>query len=414
MPPTVAGDGGPTLVHVGRQPIYDRSGRLAAYELLFRDAADATGATAHDAQATSRVIVSAFTDFGLDQLSGSRSCFINVTREFLIGDLPLPFTAGQAVLEVIETVEVDDRVERGVAALIARGFPIALDDFVWGTSAERLLGRASYVKIDVLGVPPEQIRDTVRRLRQWPKLRLVAERVEEQAQLRAAYELGFDYFQGYLLGRPHVLSRTALSPARASRLRLIVALSARDIDFDEVVALIMADPALSYRLLRATNATAGPASPVASVRDAAVLLGLDMVRQWVVLMLFSDITDATEEQLAATMTRARFCQLLAGRLGLAAETAFTVGLLSSVADLLAQPSAELAAGLPVAEEVEAALTTGAGAYGRVLAAVLAYERQRLLEAADLVGLSEPETLTRTYLSAVGWTTGMVDGLLPTA
>src|SRR6187402_2648266 len=96
------------LIHVGRQPIYDRAGDVFAYELLFRDAAGATMAAKRSAQATSQVMVAAFTEFGLDQLVGSKACFINVTKEFLVGELPVPFGSDQAVLEVVETVEVDD------------------------------------------------------------------------------------------------------------------------------------------------------------------------------------------------------------------------------------------------------------------------------------------------------------------
>ena len=84
------------LVHVGRQGIYDQTGDVVAYELSFRDAADAPRATSRGPYATSRVIISAFTDFGLEQLVGSKACFINVTREFLVGELPVPFDSGSS------------------------------------------------------------------------------------------------------------------------------------------------------------------------------------------------------------------------------------------------------------------------------------------------------------------------------
>src|SRR3954451_5535534 len=105
------------IIHVGRQPIVDREGDTVAYELLFRDAANATRATNRSAQATSQVIVSAFTEFGLKQLVGDRVCFINVTRQFLVGQLPIPFDCEQAVLEIVETIDVDEEVFAGVTRL---------------------------------------------------------------------------------------------------------------------------------------------------------------------------------------------------------------------------------------------------------------------------------------------------------
>ena len=41
---------------------------------------------------------------------GSRTCFINLTREFVVGELALPFGPAQIVLEILETITVDDRV----------------------------------------------------------------------------------------------------------------------------------------------------------------------------------------------------------------------------------------------------------------------------------------------------------------
>jgi EAL and modified HD-GYP domain-containing signal transduction protein len=405
------------MIHVGRQPIYDRTGDVIAYELLFRDAAEAVAASRRSAQATSRVIVAAFTEFGLAQLAGSKACFINVTREFLVGELPIPFDSNQAVLEVVETVEVDDRVREGVAGLVDRGFTIALDDFEWGTSAERLIDRATYVKIDMLQAEPEHLRAAVRRCREQPHLQLIAERLETEEHLQLAIDMGFDFFQGHVLGRPHVVSRVGMSPARMTQLRLIATLSAPSVDFEQVISLIMRDPTLSYRLLHAANSAAsGLRTRVSSVRQAAVLLGPEQVRQWVVLMLFSDLTDATEEQIGTTMTRARFCQLLAERFGLPAEASFTVGLLSSLAEMIAQPSADVVGTLPLDDDIMAALTTGDGRLGRLLGAVHNYERGHVAEAARLLGLPDggAEPLVAAYLAAVGWSNQLVEEILPVA
>ena len=77
------------------------------------------------------MIVRAFTEFGVGELVGDRRCFINTTRSFLVGELPLPFGPEQVVLEVLEMIEVDEEVVNGIAGLVERGYEIALDDFVW-------------------------------------------------------------------------------------------------------------------------------------------------------------------------------------------------------------------------------------------------------------------------------------------
>jgi len=77
------------------------------------------------------------------------------------------------------------------------------------------------------------------------------------------------------------------------------------------------------------------------------------------------------------------CQKLAQRMGLPAEAAFTVGLLSATADLMQRPAAEMAPRLPLGAEVAEALTTGAGPLGEVLSLIHAYE------ASDLPALINP-------------------------
>ena len=397
------------LVHIGRQPIHDRSGAIVAYELLFRGARSAVSATQSDAYATTQVILTAFQEFGLDQIVGDKRCLLNMTREFLVGDLPLPFEPERVVLEVLETVEIDEEVIAGVAALAARGFKIALDDFVWGSGHERLLGLASYVKLDVLGVPLFEVEAALHDVRRYPHIEVLAERIETQEQLDALMDLGFDYFQGHVYARPQTLTAVSVNPSRLRRLELFTALSAADTDIDEVVPIVTADPALSFRVLQATNSAAvGLARKVSSVREAATVLGANRIRQWVVLLMASDVAEASPEQLAGTLTRARLCQLVARHAGAPTDAAFTVGLLSGVADLVAEPIEELVPRLPVTPEIAAALTGGSGRLGAVLQLVRAYESSDL-PALAVSPMSAPE-LARAYLSAVGWSESALAGL----
>jgi len=267
-------------VHVGRQPLYDRAGAVAGYELLFRGEAGAVSASEQGAYATSQVLVSAFTEFGLEHLVADRIGFVNVTREFLVGELPLPFAPGQAVLEVLETVPVDDEVLAGVTALVDRGYQIALDDFQFNNSSARLLDLASYVKIDMLGIPPSILTALAIRCRVYPRLKLVAERVDTEEQLALAHKLGFELFQGYALARPQVLTTVALAPSRLTTLRLLALVNDEDADMTEVATEVSQDPALTVRLLKAANsASAALNRTLESVRDAAVLIGLNQLRQ---------------------------------------------------------------------------------------------------------------------------------------
>ncbi|WP_307872850.1 EAL and HDOD domain-containing protein [Paractinoplanes ovalisporus] len=390
---------GTKLVHVGRQPIFDAQGDVVAYELLFRGSMEAVAAGRQDTYATSTVMINAFTEFGIREVAGDRLCFINLTREFLSGELALPFGPAQVVLEVLETVEMDDEVIAGITRLAEAGYKIALDDFVWGAGHERLFGLASYVKLDLLDGDLSNLDEVVAAVRQFPNIQLVAERLETEEQLAIADRYGMELRQGYALSHPQVLTVASLSPSRLRRLELVTALSAPDADMPRIVSIIASDPALSLRVLRASNSVAaGHANRVSSVRQAIVMVGLKHIRQWAMLMVLDEVGGATEEHMLGVLTRARLCENVAQWFGAAPDAAFMAGVITGVAGVLGIPTAEMSDQFPLAPAVAAALTTGSGRLGQVLRAVDSYERGEL-------GSFD---LAPQYMDAVRWSTRALD------
>ena len=394
MKPSKAADG-TQLVHVGRQPIFDVHGEVVAYELLFRGSMDAVAAGRQDTYATSTVMVNAFTEFGIREVAGDRLCFINLTREFLAGELALPFGPAQVVLEVLETVEMDDEVVAGITRLAEAGYRIALDDFVWGSGHEQLFDLASYVKLDLLDGDLSTLDEVVAACRQFPNIQLVAERLETDEQLAIAERYGMELRQGYALSHPQVLTMASLSPSRLRRLELVTALSAPDADMPRIVSIIASDPALSLRVLRASNSVAaGHANRVSSVRQAIVMVGLTHIRQWAMLMVLDEVGGANEEHMLEVLTRARLCQNVAPWFGAAPDAAFMAGVITGVAGVLGIPPADMADQFPLAPAVEAALTCGSGRLGQALKAVDTYEKGEL-------GTFD---LAPQYMDAVRWST----------
>jgi EAL and modified HD-GYP domain-containing signal transduction protein len=385
-------------VHVGRQPIFDRSGDVVAFELLFRGSFDAVEAGRQDTYATSQVIVNAFSEFGMDEVAGDRLCFLNLTTEFLTGKLLLPFGPERVVLEVLETVVIDDEVVAGITQLVEAGYRIALDDFVWGSGHERLLDLASYVKLDLLDGDLSHLDEIVAEVRRRPGLQIIAERLETPAHLALADRYGFELRQGYALSRPQVLTVSTLSPSRLRRLELLGALSTADADLDRVLSIVASDPALSLRVLRVSNSAAvGSPLRVSSVRQAVVMIGLAHIKQWAMLMVMDDVAEATEEQIIAALTRARLCETVAASVGVPSDAAFLAGLIAGVAELLNLTPAAISQQIPLSAEVAAALVDGSGALGQVLQIVNAYER----------GDAGARDLSGSYLEAMHWSTRAV-------
>jgi EAL and modified HD-GYP domain-containing signal transduction protein len=391
-------------VHIGRQPVHDRSGVLYGYELLFRAGADATTSGAPDLDgdsATTSTILAAFSQFGLDDLLCGRPGFINLTEAFLVGEIPVPFGPERAVLEVLETVELTDAVLAGARHLVHQGYRLALDDFVWTDRAADLLRLATIVKVDVLDQDWDRIEATVTACRPF-RVRLLAERVEDDETYRRCRDLGFELYQGYHLGRPQTLSTETLTPGQALALRLVTSLGDPDTTAEDVEGMLRTDPALTYRLLRIANSTAfAQERRVSSVRDAVILVGLARLRAWLVLVQLSGLTQRPDV-LTESLVLARTCELLAQNPdGTPPDTAFTLGLLHGIADTLRTTPEALTRKLPsLGEDLDRALRGEPGALRAVLDDVLTY--QQLPFTPGELRTRDLQEVADAYLAALAW------------
>lgn len=399
-------------IFVGRQPIYDARLEVYAYELLFR-AGDTTTADVVDGdQATSQVIVNTFIEIGLDQIVGDRLAFLNLTRSFLIKDLSGVLPPGRVVLEVLEDIEPDAEVRTGLRRLGEQGYRIALDDFLYHESLRPLVELAHLIKIDILGMEPDILREHVRKLAPHG-IPLLAEKVETREEFEFCKTLGFRYFQGYFFCRPDVARGRRMPPNRLAILRLLSRLQDPEISTRELEELISQDVTLSYKILRYIN-SAAVALPrqVESIHQAVVYLGLQAIKNWISLLSLAGLEDKPMELLVTTMVRARMCEELARATRQKnAQAFFTVGLFSALDAMMDRPLEELLDDLPLSESVREALLHQAGPAGQALQCVLAYERGDW----DVARHAEfsAQTLREAYLTAVQWAETVSAGLTKT-
>ncbi len=390
-------------VFVGRQPIYDRQLEVFAYELLFRSGEVNAAGFVDGEHATSQVILNTFTEIGLNNIVGGRSAFLNLTKDFILsGDLSnLP--SEQVVLEVLENVEVDNEVVEAIRQLKKQNYTIALDDFEFDESWRPLVELADIVKLDVMALSAEQIKKHVDFLRPY-KLKLLAEKVETHEEYHAFRGMGFDYFQGYFFCKPNVVKGHRTPANRLATLRLIAALQSPDATLQELDKIIGQDLTLSYKMLKYINsAFFGLPRKVESIRQAIIFLGRNKIKNWATLMALSNIDDKPYELIVTSLVRARMCELLANKTRLSQpESAFTIGMFSSLDALMDMPLDQVMQTLPLSDEIQSALLHKSGMLGRILSCALAYE-QGDWERVDLENLEEGAIMD-AYLSAISWST----------
>ncbi len=127
-----------------------------------------------------------------------------------------PDLARRLLIEITETAEIEDEGEaiRTVDALRGLGLPVCIDDFGAGAAAFRYLRlfRVDFVKVDGIyvthAVESERDRGFIAAMVDLARTvgaRVVAEKIETEAQAALMQELGVAFGQGFLFGRAGAL-----------------------------------------------------------------------------------------------------------------------------------------------------------------------------------------------------------------
>lgn len=392
---------------LGRQPILDRQRQIVAYELLFRDGEVAQANVVDDTAATARVIQYAFSELGVQAVLGQLQGYINVSTDMLLSDAIECLPEEQIVIELLETLRVDDEVVARCAALKALGYRFALDDFVYDSRFDPLLELVDVVKVDLTLHDAAALEAVVAHLRGWP-VRLLAEKVDSAEQAERCHALGFDLFQGYYFARPSVLTGQRARAVHAA-LTHLVTLVINDADSREIQDVFKRHPDLTLKLLRLVNTSASALNrPLATISDALYVLGRAPLRRWLLILLYAldDSTRYPGPLLQVAATRGRMMERLAELRRCDSRTvgeAFMVGILSLIDSLVGRPIAELVEEFDLAQPISDALLQRTGELGLLL---------RLAECVERPDLSTTLALTRQAgLSLTELTSASIDAML---
>jgi EAL and modified HD-GYP domain-containing signal transduction protein len=398
-------------IFVARQPILDSHNRVFGYELLYRAAPEHTKYAGSVEVASARVLNDALLSLGLDTLTAGRLAFVNLSRKVLLTDAATLIPPAGIVLELLEDIPADSEVVAACKSLNARGYALALDDFVPGSDAEKLLPYAKFVKMDVLALDPSDMKAAADRLLK-QGLRLIAEKVESANLHDAARAAGCSHFQGYYFCRPRTFSVGAMSANQVTQIRLLAALNQPEASFMDVEALVKRDASLSYRVLRCVNSAAfGVRREVHSIREALQMLGLSQIRKWASIWSLVGVNGGSPELVTLTILRARCCELLGANLDDAeASEYFLLGLCSLLDAILGVRMDAAIDDLPLAAEARDALLGHENRSRHLLDAVTHYERgawELAAASARRIGLKSG-ALPEAYSAALAWSHELQD------
>ena len=392
---------------LARQAIYNADLDVVAYELLFRSCADNQAEFEDGDIATSSVILNAFTSLSVGEVLEGKPAYINFTKALLHNPV-LPIGPESLVVEVLEDIDIDSQVLASIRSLKQKGYTIVLDDYCYQPEHHELLMMADTVKLDVLDHDEAGLAEQMAAIKPYG-ITLLAEKVESYEMFKRCKALGFELFQGNFLSKPFLVKGRKAGASQQALMRMLALLEDPEVEFEAIESVLAADPRLSVKLLKLANsAGAGSGRTIESIHKAIVILGLNRIKSLAVLLSMSRCDDKPLALRKTTMVRSRMCQLLAEQCEAAPDlinSAFTVGLLSSLDAHLDIPLPSLLKELNLSDYVQAAILRYVDIEGVLLHTAICFERAELDEinwpVLERLSLS-PEQVEFAYIDSLTW------------
>lgn len=333
---------------LARQPILTKDESVVGYELLFRESASDSHFHSADADSATTNTIDTLNVLGLDAVCDGRLAFINCTQQMLLKDYFLLLPPDKVVIEIQETVSPDELVRASCQRMKQKRYRIALDNFVPDDPRIALIPFTDFIKVDIRRQSPEQNSALAKKFAA-PQCRMLAQKVETRIQMITAEKDGFSLFQGYFFRRPEHMRARHIPECQVDSLRLLQAVSGKEVDFAAVEELIKHNASLCYRLLRYLNSPLlGLSQPVQSIRHAMSLLGERELIRWIRMATTLVMgQERCSDLVLSSLVRARFCELIEPKLDHSKADLFLMGMLSMMDAILQLPMGVVIEGLPL-------------------------------------------------------------------
>lgn len=250
------------------------------------------------------------------------------------------------------------------------------------------LAVANFGFVDFSAYAIENFERVMKQLRAaHPTLTLAVEQVHSWSERRLCMALGAAYVLGDFLSAPDAEEKG--DKLNQSRLVLIEMLNLlrSDADTESIAHVAKRDPGVAVHILSMANSpVSGLLQPVASIEQAIVVLGREMLYRWLAVSMFRAGGGTRDEALLQiALARARFLELAALQVlpKAEADALFLVGLLSFVDVLLGVPMADVVARMNLTPAVQDVLLRSVGPYGRYLMLAFAVEKGHADKAAQI-------------------------------
>jgi len=397
---------------IARQPIFNKKEEVFGYELLYRINEQSTQFEGFSSQSATATVINGLFIHGLEKIINQKKAFINFDADVLNADFFHLIKPEYLVIEILEDVEITDKLINRVKEIKNEGYKIALDDFVESYSDYPLIEYADIIKFDIRETPLETIKHEVRKAKRDRKI-LLAEKIETRQEYNIAISMGFQLFQGYFFSKPKIVEgikgKKSINP---NYLQIIDELQSDEPSYQVISEIIERDANLTFKLLRTIDQRAEKDS-IYSIKRALTYLGLKELNYWITLLLMQDMgKDKPKELLNISLIRSKFAFKISENSDLKKSKleASLMGLLSNIDAFLDLPIHDVLKQIKVTQKIKSALLEKTGLLGDLLNLLISYEKgeweeiNRLCEKMSV----ESDQLTEYYFESINETNNILN------
>ncbi len=347
-------------VSIARRPVFDNRGRLWGYE-LFCVGCTETLRSGFTCRSDTAISVASSAYLCLQQiLQGGKKIIVDFTEKNILDKLPYVLPPVHSAIKVGEDIIQQPSSMEVLSRLKLDGYPIAVRNFTGNPDCEPLYRLASIIAIETRGKECDLLQEDLIHARHYDAL-LLASEVQDRKLYEICLGLKFPLFSGPFFKYPDRVTIRRLSSSEILRFELLKLVETEDPDVPGIAEAIRTDATVSFRLLAFLNSAAFAFSQkIKSIQQAVSLLGWYNIRNWLRVILLTDMSQSkeAEELVLLSAQRGMFLECVARDhdfWGFAPGSLHLLGLFSLLDTLLALPMAEIVGHLPIDNKLKAAL-----------------------------------------------------------
>jgi EAL and modified HD-GYP domain-containing signal transduction protein len=323
---------------IARQPIFDKEGRIVAYEVYLRKKGNTLEYPKEvPYNRSAYIIVEILTEHGIDRVGEGKRVMLNVSVDALLNRAFESLPPEKLIFELLkpqiqvggviigQTLKSMGRFkEAGV--LFASYYELLEDE-----RYQKFVEESLFISVDF----PRLNDKRIEQLKAKGK-KIIVTKIETKEQYEEALKLG-DFFEGNYLESPYILKEFEIAPYLKTTLLRLMSVVHSAQSTKEIAEFISYDVGLTAKLLRFVNsAYFSPIQEIKSVEQACSMLGLKSLKNFIFLLAMNDYISVENPTLwKKSLVRALLAKSIAERIAPGLEdSAYLVGLFSLIDKIL--------------------------------------------------------------------------------